>query len=102
MSIVANTFTTYSGIGIREQLADVIYNISPTDTPLLSGAKKGTATNTFFEWQTDVLAAAAANAQLDGDDIAAFTAVTPTVRIGNRTQISRKTFIVSGTEEIVN
>ena len=102
MAIITNTFTTYSGIGIREQLADVIYNISPTDTPLLSGAKKGTATNTFFEWQTDVLAAAAANAQLDGDDIAAFTAVTPTVRIGNRTQISRKTFIVSGTEEIVN
>ena len=48
MTIIANTFTTYSGIGIREQLADVIYNISPTDTPLLSGAKKGTATNTFF------------------------------------------------------
>lgn len=101
MTIVANTFTTYDAIGIREQLDDAIYNIAPTDTPFLSGCKKGKAANVYFEWQTDSLAAAASNAQLDGDDVASYTAITPTARVGNRTQISRKTFVISETEQAV-
>lgn len=101
MAIVANTYTTYDTIGIREQLDDAIYNIAPTDTPFMSGIKKGKAQNVFFEWQIDSLTAAANNAQLDGDDVASFTAVTPTSRVGNRTQISRKVFLVSGTEQSV-
>lgn len=48
MSIVANTFTAYDAIGIREQLADTIANIAPTQTPFLSGCKKGKAANIFF------------------------------------------------------
>lgn len=101
MAIVTNTFTSYDAIGIREQLSDIITNIAPTQTPFLSMCKKGKATNSFFEWQTDTLAAAAANAQIEGNDITSFTAVTPTVRIGNRTQISSKNFILSGTEQAV-
>ena len=101
MAIVANTFTTYDAIGVREQLDDLIYNIAPTDTPFMSGIGKGKASNVFFEWQTDTLASAANNAQLDGDDVGSFTAVTPTVRIGNRTQISRKTMVVSATEQAI-
>lgn len=101
MAIVANTFTTYDAIGVREQLDDLIYNIAPTDTPFMSGIGKGKAANVFFEWQTDTLASAANNAQLDGDDVSAFTAVTATVRIGNRTQISRKTLVVSATEQAI-
>lgn len=101
MSIVANTYTTYDTIGIREQLDDAIYNIAPTDTPFMSGIKKGKAQNVYFEWQTDTLASAANNAQLDGDDVASFTAVTPTTRVGNRTQISRKVFLISATEQAV-
>jgi hypothetical protein len=101
MAIVANTLTSYDAIGIREQLDDMIYNIAPTDTPFMSGIKKGKAQNVFFEWQTDTLAAAANNAQLDGDDVASFTAVTPTARIGNRTQISRKVFLISATEQAI-
>src|SRR6478752_670368 len=101
MTIVANTFTAFDAIGIREQLSDIIYNIAPTDTPFMSGIKKGKADNVYFEWQTDTLAAAANNAQLDGDDVASFTAVTPTARLGNRTQISRKVFLISGTEQAV-
>lgn len=101
MTIATNTHTTYSAIGIREQLSDIIYNISPTDTPFMSGAGKGKAENVFFEWQTDALAAAAANSQLDGDDIASVDAVTATARVGNRTQISRKTFALSGTQQAV-
>jgi len=101
MAIVANTFTTYDAIGIREQLDDLIQNIAPTDTPFMSAVKKGKAENVYFEWQIDTLAANANNAQLDGDDVASYTAVTPTVRVGNRTQISRKNFLVSGTEQAV-
>jgi len=101
MAIVANTFTAYDAIGIREQLADTIFNIAPTATPFLSGVKKGKAANIFFEWQIDTLDAAANNAQIEGDDITSFTAITPTTRIGNRTQISYKKIILSGTEQAV-
>ena len=48
MTIVANTFTGFDAIGIREQLSDTIYNIAPTETPFLSGIKKGKAENVFF------------------------------------------------------
>ena len=101
MAIVTNTFQTYTAIGNREDLSDIIYNISPTDTPFMSSIGKEKAEGTFHEWQTDVLAAAATNAQVEGDEIA-FTAVTPTSRINNRTQISRKSVIVSGTQDTVN
>ena len=101
MAIVANTFQTYGAIGNREDLSDIIYNISPTDTPFMSSIGKEKAEGTFHEWQTDVLAAAATNAQVEGDEIT-FNAVTPTVRINNQTQISRKSVIVSGTQDTVN
>lgn len=103
MSILTNTFTTFDAKGIREDLSDAIYNISPKDTPFMSNVKKGQATQTFFEWQTDVLATPdTSNAQLDGDDVNPFDATSPTVRVGNYTQISRKTLIISGTLEAVD
>jgi PHD/YefM family antitoxin component YafN of YafNO toxin-antitoxin module len=99
MAIPADTFTTYSVIGMREDLKDFIANVSPKDVPFQNMAGKGKAENTFFEWQTDVLAAATTNnAQLEGDDYAA-VAVTPTVRLGNRCQISSKSFTITGTME---
>ena len=101
MAIVTNTFQTYGAIGNREDLSDIIYNISPTDTPFMSSIGKEKAAGTLHEWQTDALAAAAANAQVEGDEIT-FNAVTPTVRINNQTQISRKSVIVSGTQDTVN
>ena len=101
MAIVANTFTTYAAIGQREDLSDIIDIISPTDTPVQSALRKSKAKGRFFEWQTDALAAAANNAQLEGDDTA-FTAITPTVRWGNYCQISSKSFVISATEEIVD
>ena len=101
MAIVANTFQTYQAIGRREDLSNTIYNISPTDVPFMSMIGRSKATNTLAEWQTDALDAAAANAQVEGDEYA-FTAVTPTVRLGNYTQISRKTVIVSGSQQAGN
>jgi hypothetical protein len=103
MAIVANTFTRYSAIGIREDLSNVIYNISPEETPFISNVSRENVKNTYFEWQTDALAAASAsNAALEGDDISSFTAVTPTSRVGNYTQISTKNVIISGTLEAVD
>lgn len=64
--------------------------------------KKSKASARFFEWQTDSLAAAANNAQIEGDDVTSFTAVSPTTRWGNYTQISTKNFIIAGTEEVVD
>ena len=96
MAIVSNTFTKYSAVGIREDLANVIFNISPQTTPFVSNmTKRRNVSNTFFEWQTDSLAAAAANAQIDGDDLSSYTAVTATSRLGNYTQIMRKDFIIA-------
>lgn len=101
MAAIANTLQTYQTVGIREDLSDAIYNISPTDTPFLTGAGRGSADNTLYEWQTDALAAPDTNnAFIEGDE-ATFQAVTPTVRLGNYTQISRKTIIVAGTQEAV-
>lgn len=102
MAIVTNTFTTYSAKGIREDLSNVITNIAPEETPFMSNIGKENVSNTLFEFQTDTLAAAAANAQLEGDDVTSFDAVTATVRVQNYVQISRKTIILSQTEEVVN
>ena len=102
MTIVSNTFTTYSAKGIREDLSNVITNIAPEETPYQSNIGRETVTNTLFEWQTDTLADAAANAQLEGDDVGTFDSVVATVRVTNYAQISRKTIVLSNTEEVVN
>lgn len=103
MAIVANTFTRYSAVGIREDLSNVIYNISPEETPFISNIGRENVKNTYFEWQTDSLAAASdSNAALEGDDISSFTAVSPTSRIGNYTQISTKNVVISGTLEALD
>lgn len=103
MAIVTNTFTRYSAVGIREDLSNVIYNISPEETPFIANVSRENVKNTYFEWQTDALAAASSsNAALEGDDISSFQAVTPTARVGNYTQISTKNVIISGTLEAVD
>ncbi|MNJ22498.1 hypothetical protein D3C77_168690 [compost metagenome] len=102
MPAPSNTFLTTAAIGNREDLTDTIYRISPTATPFISLAAKGTASNTLHEWQTQDLASAVTNnAQAEGDDATA-KVVTPTVRLNNRTQISTKTVIVSGTQQAMN
>jgi hypothetical protein len=101
MALPSNTFTTYSAIGNREDLSDMIYRIDPTDTPFMTGIDTTKATAVNHEWQTQALAAAVAtNFQLEGDDAAA-DAATATVRLGNTAQISRKVPYVSGTQQAV-
>ena len=94
-------FRTYAAIGMREDLSDIIYNIAPTDTPFMSTIGKTKATAVYHEWQTDSLAAAAANAAVEGADASTAT-LSPTTRVGNRTQISQKTVGVTGTLQAVD
>jgi hypothetical protein len=102
MTAPTNSFLTTAAIGNREDLTDTIYRISPTATPFISLAAKGKASNTLHEWQTQDLASAVTNnAQAEGDNASA-KVVTPTVRLNNRTQISTKTVIVSGTQQAMN
>ena len=102
MTAPTGTFLTTAAIGNREDLSDIIYRISPTATPFMNLAAKGKATNTLHEWQTQDLAAAVTNnAAVEGDDASGKT-VTPTVRLSNRTQISTKTVVVSGTQQSMN
>jgi len=96
------TYQTYTAIGQREDLSDVIYNISPTETPFLNSVGKSKATAIYHEWQTDSLAAAStSNAAVEGATASDAT-ISPTTRVGNRTQISQKTIKISGTLDAVN
>lgn len=96
------TYNAHQAIGLREDLTDVIYNIAPTDTPLLNTLARTKATAVFHEWQTDTLAAATtANAAVEGAD-ASSGSLSLTTRLGNYTQIVQKTIQVSGTLESVN
>lgn len=99
MAQPSNSFSGYDAKGIREDLADVIYRIDPTETPFQSSIGTSKATAKYHEWQTQALATAVAtNAVIEGDD-ATTDAVTATVRVGNRTHISDKVARVTGTLE---
>lgn len=97
MTVPTGTFQTFQQIGRREDLSDLIFDISPTQKPFTSAVKKTKATQSKHEWQTDSLAAASptASAMIEGDDATANTAV-PTVRYNNQLQTFRKVVQVSG------
>ncbi|CAO4182083.1 hypothetical protein EEDFHM_04059 [Methylorubrum populi] len=96
------TLVTNSVVHIREDLANVINNISPEETPVYSLLEKKKATNTRHEFLTETLNAAnASNAVAEGAEFVD-TAMTTPVRLGNYTQISQKVINVSGTLQAVN
>jgi hypothetical protein len=96
------TFKTTEAIGIREDLSDVIFNISPEDTPFQSNIGREKCSNTYFEWQVDELAQVDLdNNVAEGADVSTFEEVEPTVRLGNHTQISRKEIKIANTLETV-
>ena len=101
MAQPTNTFDSYDMTGLREDLSDVIYDVSPSETPFYSACAKVKATNTYHEWQTDALRASAANAHVEGDDTAA-EARTATSRLGNYTQIFKNAVTISGTDDGLN
>jgi len=102
MTLVTNTYYTYDTTLLREQLSDVIENISPFERPFLSNIGRTTVSGRYEEWAEDSLATAVTtNAVIEGD-IATYEAVTPAVRYGNYTQIFDKTLTISGTAQKVD
>lgn len=101
MAVVTNTFQSTSAVGNREELSDVVNRITPEDTPIYSLISKGKCDSTHPEWETDDLAAPAPNVVLEGDEYN-FDATTPTDRVGNYTQIMRKSGVISATQDAVD
>jgi len=102
MAQPANTFSSYDSVGNREDLDDVIWDVSPNETPALSMFTKNNASAINHEWQTDRLTPANAGlATIEGDD-ATTRNVTPTTRLGNFTQIVEDTIRVTTTQEEIN
>lgn len=98
MAQPTNTFDSYDAVGIREDLSDIITNVSPEETPFHTKCRKTTAKNTLVEWQTDALRSSAANAHIEGDETTA-DAMTATTRLNNRTQIFKNAVTVPDTDE---
>jgi len=101
MAVITNTFRTTNAVGNREELSDVVSRITPEDTPIYSLIEKGTCVSVHPEWETDDLAAPGENIREEGEDYT-FDAITPPARLGNYTQILRKDWIISGTQEEVS
>lgn len=98
----STAFKSYDANGNRESLMDVITNISPFDTPLLSELAKVPVKATLHEWMTESLSTYdETNAQIEGADFA-YTLPTARTRVTNNTQILRKTWEVSNTQEAVD
>lgn len=98
MAQPVNSFDSYDIVGKREDLSDIIYDISPDETPFYSMCAKTRAKNTFHEWQTDALRSSATNAHIEGDDTVA-EARTATTRLGNYTQIFKNAVVIPGTDD---
>lgn len=101
MALPSDTLTSFTAVGNREDLSNLIYDISPAETPFLSAIPKIKATGTKHEWQIHALTAASdTNKVLEGDD-ATTDASTLTTRAYNYRQISDKVARVTGTQEVV-
>jgi len=91
-------FKTYDQVGAKEDVSDVISNLTPTKTPFTSGIGTENVHNTLFQWQEDELRAVQDNAQVEGFTAADAT-LSPTLMRNNVTQILEKTIKVSGSAD---
>lgn len=99
MAKVTNAFSTYSATANREQLSNVIYNIDPFDTPIMSAIGRRNVQGRIFDWQTENLPSVdTANAKEEGFELSR-SAATATVRVSNTTQISARDATVAGSQE---
>lgn len=97
----ATTTTVSNTSGLAEDFEDIIFNVSPTETPMLTLAKRKKATARYHQWQEDTLAAATSNKAEEGAD-ASYATAAGTTTLGNYCQISTKTVDISRTLDIVN
>ena len=100
MPTVANTLKTYDQVGKKEDFEQVIYDITPTQTPFLSSIGSSAAEATLHQWMQDSLAVVGSNILLEGADAGAASTVTQVIKSAN-TQIFGKVVQVSGTAEAI-
>jgi hypothetical protein len=100
MAKVTNAFASYSSNTNKEDLADVIYSISPHETPILNSIGRTKASNRTFEWSVESLSAAGANAQEEGF-VAVNQAYTAPTRVANNTQILTKNAVVTASQDAI-
>jgi hypothetical protein len=99
MPQTTGAFSTYQAKANREDLSNSIYNIDPFDTPIMSLSRRRNTKNRTFDWQSEFLPAVDPNnAQIDGF-VLANTTGTPTTRLTNVTQISKRDATVTGSQE---
>ena len=100
MAEINNVFSTFDAKGNREQLSNVIYNISPTSTPFMSSIGKNSIKNVVFNWQTEALPTVNAAGEIEGFRLDGSTsASTPTAKKVNVAMISKRDATVSGSQE---
>ena len=90
----------YTDYSVREDLLDVITNLTPTETQLMTGLQTTTAKSVRHEWLKDTLPSAKFNSYVEGVD--ASYAVTDPTRLINYCQIIRQGFDVSDTQSAVD
>jgi len=98
MAKVTNAFDTYTATADREDLSNVIYNISPTETPLISAIGKKSISNVVFDWQTEILPTASGSGQLEGFELSR-SASTATTRVSNVAMIQSRDATVTGSQD---
>lgn len=102
MAKVTSAVATYDVTTNREDLADAVYRITPTDTPFMTSVPRAKATAVLHEWSTQALSSInTANARLEGDALTRATSTTP-ARRQNYCQISSRDATVTGTQRAVN
>ena len=98
MAIITNAYDTYEATSDRESLSNVIYNISPMETPLVSMGGKRSGRNVQFDWQTESLPAATSTGVLEGGEISREVS-TGTTRAANVCQINTRNATVTGSQQ---
>ena len=98
MAKVTNAFDTYTATSDREDLSNIIYNISPMQTPFMSSIGKRNINNVVFDWQTEALASPVSTGELEGFELSRSAAVA-TTRVSNVAMISKRDATVSGSQE---
>ena len=99
MAKVTNAFDTYSATADKEDLSNIIYNISPMQTPFMSSIGTRNVKNVVFDWQTEVLPTPSSSGELEGFELSR-SAAQATVRESNVCMISKRDATVSGSQEV--
>jgi len=95
MSAPTNTYTSYDVTGLKEDLSDMVSNITPVDEFFYKEIGSRKSTQKKHEHMTDSLSSVdTSNAQIEGDSKSA-EAITAATKIYNMHQIMDKTFAVS-------